>query len=71
MDVIIIFDNIIKTKSINTSIHIKSPMQSIEFMQILRESEKSVFTMNDIAKIINKDLEYSRLYIHRLKKKAS
>lgn len=45
-------------------------MKSIEFMQILRESEKSVFTMNDIAKIISKDLEYSRLYVHRLEKKG-
>jgi predicted transcriptional regulator of viral defense system len=45
-------------------------MKSIEFVQMLRESEKSVFTINDIAKIIDKSTNYSRLYIHRLEKRG-
>lgn len=44
-------------------------MQAIAFLQELEKMHNSVILLNDIVRIINKNKEYARVYIHRLSKK--
>jgi len=44
-------------------------MKTFDFIETLKRFEKPVFTTTDIAKIINKNKNYTRLYLHRLKKR--
>ncbi|MBS3159894.1 hypothetical protein J4436_03835 [Candidatus Woesearchaeota archaeon] len=44
-------------------------MQALDFLKKIETMKTSVLTLNDISKIINKNKEYSRLYIYRLKKR--
>lgn len=45
-------------------------MNILKFIKTLSEFEKPVFTVNDAARIMNTDKEYTRLYLHRLKSKG-
>jgi len=42
-------------------------MKAHEFLEILKSSSTSIFTVNDAARILKKSPAYSRLYLHRLK----
>jgi|SRR3989344_3296577 len=44
-------------------------MQVLDFLKKIESMKASVFSLNDISRIINKNKNYSSLYIHRLKKK--
>ena len=44
-------------------------MQAINFIKELKKLQNPVITLNDVSRIINKNKEYSRVYVHRLKKK--
>src|SRR3990167_9419855 len=44
-------------------------MQALDFLKKIETMKTAVLTLNDISKIINKNKEYSRLYIYRLKKR--
>lgn len=41
-------------------------MQAITFLNKIKEMNAPVILMNDVARIINKSREYSRVYLHRL-----
>ena len=45
-------------------------MNILKFIKTLGEFEKPVFTVNDVARILNTDKEYARLYLYRLKSKG-
>lgn len=45
-------------------------MKTFDILQILENTQKAVFTINDIAKIIKKPEKYSALVLYRLKKKG-
>lgn len=45
-------------------------MKNIEIIKLLENTQKTVFGVNDISKIIKKPREYSSLVLHRLKKKG-
>jgi predicted transcriptional regulator of viral defense system len=45
-------------------------MRTLDFIETLKRFEKAVFTTTDIAKIINKDKKYTRLYLLRLKNRG-
>ncbi len=45
-------------------------MNLLEFIKTLENLEKPVFTVNDVARILGADKEYTRLYLHRLKAKG-
>ncbi len=45
-------------------------MNAIDFLNLVRESPKTVLTIKEAAKIIQKPLPYTRLYLYRLKSKG-
>jgi predicted transcriptional regulator of viral defense system len=45
-------------------------VNNLKFIKTLGEFEKSIFTINDAARILDTDNEYARLYLHRLKSKG-
>ncbi len=45
-------------------------MKAIAFLQNLRNLQKTVFTIKDISKLIQKPAEYTWVFIHRLKSKG-
>lgn len=45
-------------------------MNILRFIKTLGEFEKPVFTLNDAARILNTNKEYTRLYLHRLRSKG-
>ena len=45
-------------------------MKSIDLIDELRKMQKVVFSVNDIAKIINKPKKYASLFMHRLKNRG-
>ncbi len=45
-------------------------MKAIDFLNLVRESPKTVLTIKEAAKIIQKPLPYTRLYLYRLKSKG-
>ena len=42
-------------------------MKAMELIKTMEEMQKTVFTINDIARIIKKDKKYAILFVHRLK----
>ncbi|PIO03890.1 hypothetical protein COT48_03265 [Candidatus Woesearchaeota archaeon CG08_land_8_20_14_0_20_47_9] len=45
-------------------------MQAIAFLKELEKLRKPVILLNDIARIIGKNKEYTRIYVHRLKERG-
>jgi len=45
-------------------------MKAIDFLNRIRDLPKTVLTIKEIAKIIQKSLPYTRLFLHRLKSKG-
>ncbi len=45
-------------------------MKLLEFINALEKFEKPVFTVNDMARIIGADKDYTRVYLHRIEAKG-
>lgn len=45
-------------------------MKLLEFINALEKFEKPIFTVNDMARIIGADKDYTRVYLHRIETKG-